>query len=174
MAAGTETDARHRRFRARRDGFRETCVAVDEKFAVSGKQFREPAFFFRHAVHVAEKFQMLAPDTRDDTEARLNHRDQRRDFPGMIGADLEHRRLVMRLQPQQRERHANVVVEARLAPERGKFLTQHRRDEFLRRGFAVRAADRDDGQREVAAILRREPGERLAGVFHCDERAVEI
>ncbi len=155
-----KADADNFRFRARRDFFRPFVVAVHKQFSVRRQQFRQPAFFLRHARDIAKKFQMLAPDVRDDAELRLNHFHERREFARMIRAGFQHRGLMRFFQPQQGQRHADVVVETRLAPQRRKFLPQHRREQFLHRRFAVRAADRNHRQIKIFPISRRQFSER--------------
>ena len=135
-------------------------VAIQKKFSIRREQFRQRALLLRHAFEVAKKFEMLTANARDDSEARLDHLHQRRKFTGMIRARLQHRRLMRRLNPQQRVWHADVVVEAGLAPDRGEFLAQHGCDEILRRRLPVRAADRDDRQRKLPAIRRRQFAKR--------------
>ena len=99
-------------------------VTIDKEPAVRRQQFREPAFFLRHARQVAKKFQMLAANVRQHAVFRLNHFHQRREFTRMIRPRFEHRGLVRFFQAQQRQRHADVVVEARLAPNRCERLPQ--------------------------------------------------
>lgn len=116
---------------------------------------------------------MLAADAGDHAVARRGHGHERREFAGMVGADLEDGGLVMRLQPEQGQGHANVVVETRLAPERGMFLAQHGGDQLLRRGLAVGAAHDDGRQLEIRAVLGGQPAERLPGVFDGNDGATQ-
>ena len=94
VVAGVKANFHHAGRGARDDRRDVRIVAVEEEAAVRGQQLGQPAFLRHDAGHVAKKFQMLAPDARDDAEARLDHPHQRREFAGMIGPDLEHRRPV--------------------------------------------------------------------------------
>ncbi len=161
-----EADADHLRLGPGRDFFRPFVVAVQKQFSVRRQQFRQPAFFPRDAGDIAKKFQMLAPDVRNHAELRLDHFHQRREFAGMIRAGFQHGGLVRFFQPQQRQRHAEVVVETRLAPERRQLLLEHRRNQFLHRRFAVRAADANHRQRKIRSIRRRQFSERGARIVH--------
>ena len=87
---------------------------------------------------------MFASDIRDDAELRSDQFQQRRKFARMVRAHFHHCGLMRFIQPQQRRRHAYVIVETRLTPQRVQLLPQHRRDEFLRARLAVRSADCDD------------------------------
>ena len=75
------------------------------------------------------------------------------------------------LQPQQGERHPDVVVEAGFAPERRLFLTQDRCDQFLGGRFAVGASDGDHGQVKIAPVGRSQPAQRAPGVIDPDHGA---
>ena len=168
----TESDPHDRRARAPDDLLRPFVVAIDKELSVRRQQFREPAFFLRHARQVAKKFQMLAADVRQHAVFRLNHFHQRREFARMIRARFEHRRPVRFFQAQQRQRHADVVVETRLAPKRGQRWPQRRRDQFLGRRLAVGAADGDHRQIKFPPVRRGEFSQRRARVIHDEHRAV--
>ena len=164
-----KADADNLRFRPRRDFVRPLAVAVQKQFPIRREQFRKPAFFLRHAGDIAKKFQMLAPDARDDAELRRNHFHQRREFAGMIRAGFQHRRLMRFSQPQQSHRHADVIIKTRLAPQRRKFLAQHGRQQFLHRRLAIRAADRDDRQIKFAPVSRRQLAQRHTNIFYREQ-----
>ena len=68
---------------------------------------------------------MFASDARDDSNLRLHHPNERRQFAGMIRAEFKNRSFVPSFQLEQRLGHANVVVETGFAPERREFLPQH-------------------------------------------------
>jgi hypothetical protein len=70
------------------------------------------------------------------------------------------------VQTQQGHRHADVIVETGLAPQRRKFLAQHGRDQFLHRRLAIRAADRDDRQIKLTTIRRRKFSQGDSHIVH--------
>ena len=72
-------------------------------------------------------------------------------FAGMIGADLDHRVAVRGVEPVQRERHADVIVEIAARRERRARALEDGRGHFLDRGLAVAAGDADDGHRKLRA-----------------------
>ena len=80
---------------------------------------------------------MLAPDAGNDTEPRCNHAHERRQLTGMVRPDFQRSGLVRPVQFQQGHRHADVVVEARFAPERLEPLAQHRCQQLFRCRLAV-------------------------------------
>ena len=126
----TRPDADNFRLCARGDFLRPLIAAIDEKFSVRRQQFCQPAFFPRHPRDVAKKFQMLAADVRQHTELRPDHAHERREFARMIRAGFQHGGLMRLFQPQQRCRHADVIVETGLAPERRQLLPQHGGKQF--------------------------------------------
>ena len=166
-----KADAHNCRFRPRRNFFRPLVVAVQKQFSVRRQQFGKRTFFLRHARDVAKEFQVLAPDVRDDAKLRCNHFHERREFARMIRARFQSRRLMRFFQPQQRRRHADVIIKTRLAPQRRKFLAQHRRDQFLHRRLAVRTANRDDRQIKLLSISRRKFPQRNPDIIHRHHRA---
>ena len=89
----------------------------------------------------------------------------------MVRPDFEHGRLMRLVQLQQRHRHADVVVEARFAPERLEPLPQDCRQQLFGRRLAIGAAHRDHGRMEIAPITGRQFAQRLPGVFDRNDRA---
>ena len=148
------------------------AVAIEQQHPVRGQKLGEPAFLLGHAVQVIEKFEMLAPDAGDDANPRVDHADQRREFPGMIRADLEHRRPVALLQIQQRQRHPDVVVKTGLAPKRVELLPEDSGDEFLGRRLAVGTADGNHWHLKIFTVTRAQISQRDPRVFHGDDAHV--
>ena len=130
----------------------------------------------RHARRVAKEFQMFPANVRNDAEVRMDHFHQRRNFAGMICADFEHRRLMQFLQPEQRQRHPNVVVETGFTPEHGQSLSQHRGDSSFvvvfrwtrhgdnrqRKILPVLAANRPNACRTSSTAISAQPANPLS------------
>ena len=164
-------NAHNLRLRPRRDFLRPFIVAVQKQFSIRRQQFGKRTFFLCHARNIAKKFQMFTADARDDTKLRRDNFHERRKFARMICARFQNRRLMRFFQPQQSRWHADVIVKTRLAPQRGKFLAQHGRDEFLHRRLAIRAAHCDDWQIKLPPIRRRKFSKRNADIIHRQHRA---
>ena len=91
----------------------------------------------------------------------------------MIHAELDHREPVRRVQTEQRERQADVVVEVARRREPRVFADrsrEDRRDHLLDRRLAVAARDRDERHREALAPAVRQRTERGARVLYLDDR----
>ena len=85
---------------------------------------------------------------------------ERRDLAGMVHADLDHREIGVGGHPRQRQRHAPVVVVARLGGMDAALAGQHRAQHLLGRGLADRAGDADHLARVRARPARAERGQR--------------
>jgi hypothetical protein len=100
---------------------------------------------------------------------------QRVDLPGVVHAELDHQRLVARLEPEDRQREPDVVVQVpRRAPHAPARGLEHARAQLLGGGLAVRAGDRDDGPRELRAPCTRQGSERRHGVADHDRGQLEL
>ncbi len=149
------------------DDFAPGVVAVEEENAVGGEGLGDGAFFAGDADEVVEEFEVFAADVGEDGRCAG------RSFAGAAAIRRDdwcrppaRRPDAVAFQAQEGERHADVVVEAGFAPEGGLFLAQDGGDQFLGGGFAVGAADGDNGQVEVAAVGRAEAAEGAAGVVN--------
>jgi len=112
---------------------------------------------------------VLALGVVDQRHRGLRHRGQRRDLARVVHAELDDRgampyRLVLP-QAQQRQRHADLVVEVALGGQHRRVAqpgAQDRRDHLRHRGLAVAAGDGNDGQVLLLAPgLRQQPQRRL-------------
>ncbi len=146
-----ETDANNFRFCSRNNFFRPFVVAVHKKFSVRRQQFREPAFFLRDARDIAKKFQMLATDVRQHAEFRLDHFHERRQFARMIRAGFQHGGLMRFFQPQQCQRHADVIVETRLARTASKISGAKPTRAILSPSFCRSSRQRKSPANRIAA-----------------------
>ena len=99
----------------------------------------------------------------------LCHGRQAGDLARMVHAHLDHTHAVRIAEPQQRERHADVVVE--VAPRgKGSLCAQVRHqnggDHFLGRGLAVAAGDGNQRALETTTPAARQRTQRTAGIGH--------
>ena len=92
----------------------------------------------------------------------------------MVRPHLQNRGLMSLLQAQQRQRHADVIVETGLAPKGRQLLAQHCRNQILGRGFSIGTAHRHDPARraESIAVRRRQPTQGATCVIHEDHGAI--
>ncbi len=89
-------------------------VAVDDGHPGRAQSLENLALGARHAGHVAEPFQMTGTGIVDDRHVRPSQSGQIGDLAMMVGAHLDHRIAMFRIQAQQGQRHADIVVEVAL------------------------------------------------------------
>ena len=111
-----------------------------------------------------------------DGDRRLRDGGELRRLAGMVHADLDRGRRMLRAQTEQRQRQADRVVEVafgREHPRAAEMRAQDRREHFLDRRLAVAADDGDDRKREPRAPVRRQHAEGAQRIRHGDEIARE-
>ncbi|MDT4829024.1 hypothetical protein FQZ97_624320 [compost metagenome] len=142
-------------------------VARIDGNAVVGQRGDCSAVLVRHRFHAMHEFLMLALGIGHQRHRGRRHGRQLRDLAGMVHAQFEHGGPVLRTQAQQRQRHADIVVEVAGGGQAARLATpigQHGRNHFLGRGFAVAAGHRDDGQGKLRAPGRADTHQRHARV----------
>ena len=87
------------------------------------------------------------------TDGRASSR-QRRHFPGAIGAHLDDREAMLGREAQQRQRHADVIVEVAARRQAVAGLAENGRGHLLGRGLAVAAGDTHQRPAKVARARR--------------------
>jgi hypothetical protein len=130
----------------------------------------------RDRFDAGHEFLVFALRIVDQAHRRLGDRSQLRDLARMIHAQLDDCGLVRGFQPDQRQRHADVVIQVAagrqvlLGTELGG---QDGRDHFLDRGLAIAAGDAYDRDVELAPPVRADLAERRAGIGHHQRRQRE-
>ncbi len=89
-----------------------------------------------------------------------------------VHAHLEHRRLVLGPEPEDRQRQADLVVLVALVPKRFEAAAEDGRDRLLRRCLGDRAGHAHDERREPRAPGRRDRVERQEGIGNGQDRHV--
>ena len=116
------------------------------------------------AGEVAESLEVLVAGVRDQRDRGPRERGERGDLARVIRAHLDHRMAVRGLEPQQRQRHADVVVEVAAGGERRSRAGEDRRQHLLGGRLAVAAADAEHECVAACAPGGGERGERRLGV----------
>ncbi len=101
----------------------------------------------------AEELEMLRADVGHDDEARLRDRAERCDLAEPAHPHLGDQDLRLGLEPADRERQADLVVQAPLGPDRRHVRRAERTEDVLRRRLPGRPDHRDDLR--VAALAGR-------------------
>ena len=137
----------------------EAIVGVDHRRAVRPERFEHLALAPGDAVDAAESFEVRLAGIDHQADRRLGDRGQVRDFAQVVRAHLDDGATMRVLEPAQRERHADVVVQVALRHEARAELGQDRAGHFLDRRLAVAAGDADDDAGERTAPGIRECGQ---------------
>lgn len=165
--AERDAAARARQFAPER---RERIGGGEHGHAVGGQRGEHAAVLARHGFHGVHEFEMLALRVVDQRHRRPGDVREVGDLAGMVHAHLHHGRLVRGPQAQQRERHADVVVEVALRGKGGRTLpgAQHGCDHLRDGGLAVAARHADERQAPLRAPARSQRAERAQRVGHLD------
>ena len=133
----------------------EVVVGIDHRGGGVVESRHHFALGARDALEAAEALEMLGAGVGDEPDRGPRELHEVGDFAGAIGADLDHRVTVRGIEPVQRERHADVVVEIAARRERVARALEDGRGHFLDRGLAVAAGDADDRASKTARARRR-------------------
>jgi hypothetical protein len=147
-------------------------VGVEHGHAVGRQRAHETGLLLAHAVERAEELGVHRGDGRHDRHRRLRQRGQRGDLTAGVGADLQHRGLVLGAQAQQRQRQPPLVVERALRLEHVPARGHHAGGQLLGRRLAVAAGHGDHRDGEARAVERGQPAQRLRGVLDEHQRHV--
>ena len=148
-------------------------IRIEYDGAPRRNRFDELRFRARDVFDRAEEFHVRLTNVRHDPDRRCGNRRHRLDLMQPAHADLDDSRLVLLAYAQKRQRKTDLVVEIRLCLEYGAERRKRRCCKIFRRRLAVRASDRDDGQREAHAPRVREPLIRHERVGHAQQRCAD-
>ena len=151
-------------------------VSVDDRDAGGRQRVIDACVLRRHFLDAAHELEMLALRVVDQRDGRRGEHGQLGDFAAVIHAELDRSPAVLGSQTEQRQRHADVVVQVAGGGQYRRFagvLAQDRGDHFLHRGLAVRAGDGDEDGRKARAPAARELAERALGIGDDDHRQGE-
>src|SRR5439155_25380849 len=101
-----------------------------------------------HAGEIAEPFEMLFSDRRDDRDVRLDDRTEARDLTGLVRAHLDDGDVGVVGEREEREGDADQVVEIPVCRVRLERAAKGRLEKLFRARLPIRA---DDADHRVAA-----------------------
>ena len=124
-----------------------------------------------HTLEGAEAFEVRATDIGDESAVGIGDTAEEFNLPRMVGAHFHDGQFRSFGDGEQRQRHAEVVVEVALGSRGLVTFVQHGVDELLSSRLAIGTSDADDGNLKMAAVLARQ---LLQGLQHVgdDETAV--
>ena len=152
-------------------GAQQVVVPVAEGDGVVRHGVEHGGLFLQDAAAITQELQMRVADDRKEHGRRLHHSGQRRHIAEVRHAHLDDRSLMLRLEPEERERHAELIVEILFGFQRVPALREHGRDHFLGRRLADAAGHAEDRDGKAGAVGTRERLERGGRVRHADDRA---
>ena len=127
-----------------------------------------------HALKRAEALQVSPPHIGNETTGRLHVIYQALNVARVRSAHLHYGYLMLWRQPQQRLRHAYIIIIIGFGVHHAVALGQHGRHQFLRGGLAVGSGNTDDGYIELAAMLAGQLLISYQRIGHQDVAAVGL
>ena len=133
---------------------------------VGGQRRNDRTVLTRHRLHRCHELQVLALRIVHQRYSGLGHSSKPRDFSWVVHPHFNNGNLMARVQTQQRQRHANVVVEVALSSQHrlGPVGAQHRCDHLRHRGLSIASSHGNQGQIELrspAACQRAQSNARV-------------
>ena len=148
-------------------------VGVDDRGAGGGQRVVDARVLRRDLVDTAHELEVLALGVVDQRDGRRGDAREAGDLAAMIHAELDGAPAVRRPHLEQRERHADVVIQVAGGGEHrliAGVAPQDCGEHFLHRGLAVGAGDGDEHRCEARAPVARELAKRALAVLHDDDR----
>ena len=125
---------------------------------MGGEVVEELALAAAHPLGTAEAVEVGPADVGDEAVVGLGNRGQQGDFAAGARPHLHHAELRRGIHRQQRQRHADVVVQVALRGAEHEALGEHAADELLGRRLAVAARDGQNRDAQRASVFA---GQRL-------------
>ena len=119
--------------------------------AIGGQRLNHSAIFSGDGFQGGHELQMLALGIVHQRHCGPGHAGQQRNLAGVVHAQLKHGYCLACAQPQQRQRHANVIVEVALRGQHaiGRVSAQDGGDHLRHRGLPIAACDSNQRQLEL-------------------------
>ena len=124
--------------------------------AVRGQIVQQLALAAANALRAAESFEVRAADVGQDAVVGFGDRRQQGDFAAGAGAHFDHAEFGVAGHGEQRQRHADVVVEIAVRGIDFEAFGQHAAHQLLGRGLAVAARNGQNRNRQFAAVFARQ------------------
>ena len=144
---------------------------VEDHTALLAEVVVQFSFCLLDALKRAEALQVGLAHGRDQAAGGLGNLRERRNLAGCAGAHFHDGHLRMLVEAEQRERHADVVVEVGLSGYQVVRLGQYGRHQLLGRRLAVGAGDAHDGNVELPAVVSGQLLQHGQGILHHDALA---
>ena len=136
-------------------------VCIENRNAVLFQMCKHFAFRLQNPFSAAQKFNMRHADIGNHADVRAHCRRNSVQLAKMVHPHFNHSRLMMVLNPKNRQRHANLVVIIPLCPQGIKFLGKHRCNHILCGCLAHTARNGNKGNVKQASVISRQIKQRL-------------
>ena len=144
---------------------RKRIIVIDDCGGIGSQARNHLAFGTRDAFQAAEALQVLGAGIGDDADRGTTDAHQRLDFTGAVGSHLHHCEAVLAAYPEQRQGHADVIVEIAAGAQARAGLGQDAGNHFLDRGLAIAAGNANDWNGKALAPGPGASGQRLQCVI---------
>ena len=149
---------------------RALVIGIEYGDAIAPERCEQLAFSARGPFETAEALEMLGTRVGDETDGGQSDAGKFGHIARMIGAHLNHRMPMALLQFEQRQRHADVIVEITARSQCRTTLRENGGEHFFGAGLAVAAGDADQRRSEPMAPLPCGTLQRNQGVLHLHDR----
>ena len=161
-----ESEAHHARARHAAPQRGIVIVGINDRDARRVQAGHHLTFSARHTLEAAEAFEMFCAGIGDHTDAGSGDLHQRGHFAGVIGADLDDGAQLRIAQPQQGERHAQMIVEVAARRQTLAALRQNRAQHFFGGGLAIAAGDTNHRTAKRSSPGAARPAQCLRHIGH--------
>ena len=144
----------------------ELGVCRENGHTIRGQAKKDLTLGTSHPPHIAKTFQMGSRRIGDDRRLGFDQIHGVGDLATVVGTELHHRVLVGMRQPQQRQGHANIVIEVTLGGQHLALLAEDRRHHLFICGFAGAAGHRHGRRRHCRHHQRPDLAQGLAAISH--------
>ena len=124
-------------------------VGIENSDAIFRQTGIDLSLRLRHACQRAEAFEVRRSKVVNQRRFRTRQTDGPGDFALVVGAELNHRVLMLFSQTQQRHRYTDIVVQVAGGIQRVAALAEDRCGHLFDRGFTGRAGQGDDAGRHL-------------------------
>jgi len=145
----------------------------NNRHAAGFQPLKHGGLFARDGIKPGERLQMRGGNRGNQRRVRTGEARQRRDFAGVVHADLDHGKVGILRQPRQRQRHPPVVVVACLGGVHIALRCQHRAQHFLARGLADRTGHANHAGPRPRPACAAQFGQRRKHIGH-DQKRVSL
>ena len=145
-------------------------IAIEHRRAARAQAFQNFQLRIADALARAEKFDVCRADIGNDGDIRLCLHSHAGNFLEIRHAHFHNCRLCVFLQTEQRQRHADFIVQIALCIDGIELLREHCCRHFLGCRLADRTGDADNRDVKQAAIAACQCQQRAARIIHADHR----